>query len=127
MKVSRWLRTLSSRDERVATVSLAAAACGALATVPVSTPLRGVVLLAFVLTGVGSAVMCWIDLPAAVTMAAVVGISIAALTAVAVVMAWLEFWYPVPSCLIVAALAALSGAIRLRTLRDPATEADPTW
>lgn len=127
MIVIRWLRALSSRDEKVAAMAVAAAACGALAAVPMPAPLRGLALLAFLLAGVGSAVMCWIDLPVAATMAAVVGISIASLMAVAVAMAWLQFWHPVPSCLLIAVLVAASGFARLRTLRGPIAEADPTW
>ena len=128
MKVIDWrtaVSGLSGRDERIAATAVGAAACGALATVPAPPAVRAVLLLVFVLSGVGSAVMCWVDLPAAVTVAAVVGISIASLMAVAVAMAWLQFYHPVPSCLLIAAGVAASGLLRLHTLRTPG--ADRPW
>lgn len=107
---------LSSRDQSVAAATVAAGACGALASAPLPPALRVLPLLVFMLTGVGCAVMCWIDMPTAPTVAAVVGISLAAMMAVAVTMAWMQFWHPVPSCLILASLTTASGLIRLRTL-----------
>jgi hypothetical protein len=128
MTLMQVLRTFSIRDEKVAALAVVAAVCGALAAVPVPSGMRALPLLVFVLAGPGCAVMCWVDLPPAVTTAAVVGISIAALMAVAVVMAWLQFWHPVASCLIFAAVVAASGLIRLWTLRAVVTETgSPSW
>ncbi|MGE2731545.1 hypothetical protein ACQI4F_18875 [Mycolicibacterium vaccae] len=111
----------------MAATAVGAAMCGALATVPVQSPLRAVLLLVFVLAGVGSAVMCWMDYPVAVTVAAIVGISVASLMAVAVAMAWLQFFHPVPSCLLIAALVAASGLFRLHTLRVPTGRVVSSW
>jgi hypothetical protein len=79
--------------------------------------------MVFVLTGVGSAGMCWVDLPPAVTVAAVVGISVTYVVALATAMTWLDVWYPIPSCLISSVLVAASGLARLRTLQKVTTEA----
>lgn len=116
MTLIHRLRTTSGHDELVAMVAVMAGICGALSAVPAPSSLRVLPILVFMLVGAGSAVMCWIDLPPAVTVAAVVGISIASMMAIAVTMAWLEFWHPKWSCLILAGLVAASGAARLLTL-----------
>ncbi len=108
------LQALSGRDESVAALGLIAACCGALAAIPVHTPLRGALLLPFLLVGPGAAVMCRIDMPTAPTVAAIIGVSISAVTAVAVAMAWLRVWQPVAACLLLAAAIAGSCLFRLR-------------
>lgn len=127
MLVIDWLRTLSRREQKVAAVAMIAAVCGALAAIPVPSPWRAVPLLIFLLVGPGSAVMCWVDLPPAPTIAATVGISLAAFMAVAVAMAWLQFWHPVPGCLLIAAIVAASGLSRLRTSPGSLAEASRSW
>lgn len=115
MNVARRFTTVSSQAEVVAKSALVAGVCGVLSTVPISPPLQALLLLVFVLAGPGSAVMCWIDFPPAVTVAAVVGISVASVLALAVATAWLAVWLPIPSCLLLSAVAMTSGFARLRT------------
>jgi CHASE2 domain-containing sensor protein len=111
----------------VAKSALACGACGLLSTVPVSSALQGVLLLVFMLAGPGSAAMCWVDLPPAVTVAAVIGVSVATVFALSVAMAWLGWWLPVPSCLLLSVLAITSGLLRLRALRRTATGSRRPW
>ncbi|OAN36802.1 hypothetical protein [Mycolicibacterium iranicum] len=127
MTVVKRLLELSGRHEWVAALGVIAALCGALATVPVQTPLRAVLLLGFLLVGPGAAVMCWIYMPASATIAAVVGISIASVAALSVTMAWLRFWHPVPLTLTLSAAVAAGCLIRLRGLHNTASTGDPTW
>ncbi|CAN3129387.1 hypothetical protein ACNUDN_15785 [Mycobacterium sp. smrl_JER01] len=117
MAVGR-LRPVALRARAVAVTAAISGGCGLLSVVPVLPALQAVLLLVFILSGVGSAVMCWVELPPAATIAAVVGLSIAAMMAVAVTMAWLQVWYPVPSCLVIGALVSASGAARLRLLHN---------
>ena len=88
---------------------------------PFSPAIQSLLLMVFVLTGVGSAAMCWVDLPPAVTVAAVVGISMASVVALSTAMLWLGVWHPIPSCLLLSALVAVSGFARLRALRKATT------
>ena len=108
--------------EIVAKSAIVAGLCGALSTVPVSSPVRALLLLVLVLVGVGSAAMCWVDLPPAITAAAVVGFSVTAVMSLAVVMAWLGVWYPTPSCLLVSIVVVICGFARLKKLQTPTAE-----
>lgn len=119
------LKTAPRHDGIVATVAVITGVCGVLAVIPAPPALRVLPILVFMLGGAGSAVMCWIDLPAAVTTAAVLGISIASMMALAVAMAWLEFWHPVWSCLILALIVTASGTLRLQAIRRPSAAGRP--
>ncbi|MCI4674458.1 hypothetical protein [Candidatus Mycolicibacterium alkanivorans] len=119
--------TPGEHADAVAKVAIYAAACGILSTVPVWPPLQALLLLVFLLTGPGSALMCWAALPPAVTVAAVVGLSVSSVLATAVAMAWVPFWGPVPSCLVLSAAVITSGLVRLRALRKPVTESATPW
>ncbi|MBI3224030.1 MAG: hypothetical protein HYZ39_03110 [Mycolicibacterium cosmeticum] len=104
-------------SELVAKTAAVAGVCGILSTVPVAPVLQALFLLLLVLAGVGSAVMCWVDLPPAPLFAALVGISITSAMSLAVVMAWIGVWYPVVSCLLLSAGVLCSGLLRARSLR----------
>lgn len=117
MNVGRRLMTAASQEEVVAKAALVAGVCGGLSTVPFAPPLQALLLLVFVLAGPGSAVVCWLEFPPAVTVAAVVGISVASVLALAVATAWMAVWLPIPSCLLLSAVGVTSGFARLRNLR----------
>jgi hypothetical protein len=120
-------KTPAEQADFVAKAAIAAGALGIVSTVPVWSPLQGLLLLVFLLTGPGSALMCWVALPPAVTVAAVVGLSVSSVLATAVAMAWVPFWGPVPSCLLLSAVVIISGFVRLRALRKPVTESATPW
>lgn len=111
----------------VAIVAIIAGVCGVLSTVPVLFGLQAVLLVAFMLAGPGSAVMCRVDLPPAVTVAAVLGISVTSVFSLSVVMAWLGVWYPTWSCVLMSLLVMVSGGGRLRTLRTSMAKAGRPW
>jgi hypothetical protein len=117
----------TGQTELVADAAIAAGAMGLLSTMPVWPPLQAVLLLVFTLTGPGSAGMCWAALPPAVTVAAVVGLSVAAVLGASVAMAWVPFWGPIPSCLLLSSAVVLSGVLRLRALRKPSPEGAVSW
>ena len=108
-------------------IAIAVGTCGILSTVPIWSPLQALLLLVFLLTGMGSAAMCWVALPPAVTVAAVVGLSVASVLAVAVIMAWVPFWGPIPSCLLLSAVAISSGFTRLWVSRKPVRKSAIPW
>jgi CHASE2 domain-containing sensor protein len=114
--------TALRQAEIVAKSAIIAGFCGALSTVPFSSTLQALLLLVLVLVGAGSAAMCWVDLPPAVTVAAVLGISMVLMLSLSVIMAWLGVWYPIPSCLLLSTVIVLCGYARLRTLRTKMVE-----
>ena len=118
-------RTTATRQaEIVAKLAIAAGVCGALSTVPFSSTVQSLLLLVLALVGAGSAAMCWVDLPPAVIVAAVLGISIISVLSLSVVMAWLGMWNAIPSCLLLSAVVVVCGYARLRTLRTSTAEPD---
>jgi CHASE2 domain-containing sensor protein len=123
--VATYRSTVSTQygSELVAKTAVVAGICGILSTVPVAPVLQALCLLLLVLTGVGSAVMCWVDLPPAPLFAALVGISITSAMSLAVVMAWVGIWYPVVSCLLLSAGVLCSGCFRVRSLRRTSVKA----
>lgn len=118
--------TLTGRHLLVARAAVVAAVCGAASAVPVPSEIRALPLLVFVIVGPGSAVMSWLDFPGGATMAGIVGISTTSMMALAAAMAWLQFWHPGPSCLVLAAVVAASGIARIRALQKQ-SETSGTW
>ena len=103
----------------LAGLAVIAGVSGALSIIPFSSVLlRSILLMVFLLAGVGSAVLCWLDLPSGAAVAGVIGLSVAAVIALATSMVWLRIWYPVPSCLVLSFTVASIGLIRLWTLKD---------
>lgn len=127
MMVIDRLRTVSGRDEVIAMVAVCAGVCGGMAVLPVPPVLRAVPLIAFMLVGVGSAVMCWVDMPPAPSIAAVLGVSIASMMAFSVVMAWLQFWHPLLFVLGIGGIVTGSGLLRLRALGHPIVGGSRSW
>ena len=91
---------------------------GVLSTLPVSAPARIVLLIILVLTGPGSALLCWLSLSGSAAVAGVIGVSMATVTALACSLLWLNLWYPVLSCLILSISVLAIGLVRLWTLRN---------
>jgi hypothetical protein len=90
---------------------------GILSTLPVSAPAQIVLLTILVLTGAGSALLCWLSLSGSVAVAGVFGVSVATVTALPCSLLWLNLWHPVVSCLILSVSVLASGLVRLWTLR----------
>jgi hypothetical protein len=99
-------------------VAIVAGGAGMLATQLTSPAVQATLLMVFMSVGVGSAVMCWINLPVGATIAGTVGLSIAAVSGVASQMVHLRQWHPSTSCFLLAAVVTIAGVVRLRTLRD---------
>src|SRR5262249_43059568 len=87
---------------------------GLLSTVPSWPAVQAVLLTILVLTGAGSAVMCWVRLPPAAAVAAVVGVSVAAVVALATSLIWLGLWHPAVSCAALSIVVFASGLCRLQ-------------
>jgi hypothetical protein len=109
----------------LARLAVIAGASGTLSAIPFSSALQSVLLMVLLIAGVGSAVLCWSDLPRGAAVAGVIGLSISAVIALATLMVWLQIWYPVPSCLVLALVVASSGLIRLWTLQETGGNAGP--
>src|SRR6476620_11559900 len=78
----------------LARLAVIAGVSGALSTVPFSSVLlRSILLMVLLVAGVGCAVLCWLDLPTGATLAGVIGVSVAAVIALATSMVWLQIWY----------------------------------
>lgn len=110
---------VGDQDTWIAKLAVFAGACGVLSTLPLGTVPSTLLLLALVFCGGGSAVACWLDLPTVAAIAGIVGLSVGAIIAVATAMAWLGAWYPIPSCLVLSAVVAASGGLRLRMASAP--------
>lgn len=100
-----------SQQQVLALMAVAAGVAGALSTAPIGAWPRAVCLLAFVTGGVGSAVMCWLDVPPPAALAGVVGLSLGAVVAVSTSLAWLRGFNPTASCLTLATLVVASGGL----------------
>ncbi len=94
-----------------------AGASGALSSIPTTPVLQALLLVVFSVAGIGSAALCWLDLPAPAAIAGVIGLSIAGVIALATSMAWLKFWAPTPSCAVISLLVATVGLLRLWHLK----------
>jgi hypothetical protein len=98
---------------------------GALSVIPFSSVLQSVLLVVLLIVGVGSAVLCWLELPSGAAVAGVIGLSVATVIALATSMVWLRVWYPVPSCVVLSLIVASVGFIRLWTLRELGGRPEP--
>jgi hypothetical protein len=111
------LQAAPTAPQVLALLAVFAGTSGALSTLSASPVLRSILLMLFLLTGVGSAILCWLELPIGATVAGVIGLSLAAVIAVATAMVWLQTWYPAPSCLALSLIVVSTGLIRLWTFR----------
>ena len=103
----------------LARLAVIAGASGALSTIPISSVLlRSILLMVLLVAGVGSAVLCWVELPTGAAVAGVVGVSVGAVIALATSMVWLHVWYPVVSCVATSFAVVSVGLIRLWTLKE---------
>ena len=107
----------------LARVAVIAGVLGALSTAPLSPVLQSIALLVFMSAGVGSAALCWSDLPGGAMVAGVIGLSVAAVMGTATQMASFGIWYPVQSCLVMSSIVATAGLIRLWALRKTGARA----
>jgi small basic protein len=107
------VRESLSQQQVLAVGAVASAALGALSTAPIGTWARAVFLMVFVAVGVGSAVMCWLDVPAPAAIAGVVGLSVGGVMALSTSLAWLGGFRPAVSCWVLAAVVAMSGGARV--------------
>lgn len=107
----------------LAYLAVAAGVAGVLSTLPLGALTRALLLLMFLVSGVGSAVLCWVKLPLGAVTAGVVGLSIGGMILVSTTSVWLRWWHPTTICLTVSALVAVGGAARLRTAQQRARHA----
>lgn len=101
----------------LAAIAVATGVAGAVSAVPTYPPVQAILLLAFIVMGPGSAILCWLELPNPARIAGVIGVSLAVVTMLATSLAWLNVWYPVASCVAASVLVAAIGLVRLRMLR----------
>jgi hypothetical protein len=109
-------RFLSTQPKILAQLAVIAGVSGAVSAIPISPVLQSVLLIVFSFAGIGSAALCWLELPTAATVAGVIGLSWAGVIAFATSMAWLQLWYPVPGCLLLSLTVAAIGLVRLWSL-----------
>ena len=106
-------------------LAIVAGLCGLGSTLPIGPAGRAILLLVLLVSGDGSAVICWLDLPGAAAAAGVVGGSIAAVIGTSTALAWLHWWQPTVSCLVLSSAVLVSGLARVATLGRRAEA--PTW
>lgn len=104
----------------LAVLAVTAGLAGILSTLPLFTPVRVVMLTILVLTGAGSALLCWLSLSDSAAVAGVIGVSVATVIAVSSSLLWLNLWYPVPGCLMLSVGVLVVGSVRLWALWDEA-------
>lgn len=105
----------------LAILAVAAGLCGVAATIPVHPVLQAVLLLVLLVAGAGSAVMSWVEVPAAAAVAGVIGLSVAAVVGTSTALAWLHLWQPTTSCLALSIAVLIGGALRIALLRRTRT------
>ena len=79
---------------RLADAALVAALCGLLGLIPLPTPVRAVLVAAFVFVGPGAAITTWVHIPRRLLPAAVVTLSMSVTTIVAIGAMWSYRWSP---------------------------------
>ncbi len=108
----------ASQARLLATLAVIAGLSGMLSMLPVPAPARAVLLLILMLTGAGSALLCWVSLSGAAAVAGVLGVSVATVIALSCSQLWLNLWHPVLSCVMLSVGVLATGLVRLRTLRN---------
>jgi CHASE2 domain-containing sensor protein len=117
-----------ARQQRIlGIVAAVAGVCGAASTIPFGAALQGILLLVLFVSGAGSAVMSWVDVPPAAAVAAAIGLSVAAVVGISTALAWLHWWKPTASCLVLSLAVLLAGVARVTVLHRRRTQAAPTW
>jgi hypothetical protein len=122
--VTTWWGTLlvrrpfapTSQARVLARLAVIAGLSGMLSTLPVPAPARAVLLTILVLTGAGSALVCWLSLSGPTAVAGVLGVSVATVIALTCSQLWLNLWHPVVSCLLLSVGVLATGLVRLRAL-----------
>ena len=95
---------------RLADAALVAAVCGLMGLIPLPSPVRAVLVAAFVFVGPGAAITTWVHLPRRLLPAAAVTLSMSATTIVAIGAMWSYRWNPT-GILVVGALAVAASSI----------------
>jgi len=116
-----------TQQRTLGVVAVVAGACGAASTVPVGAAVQAVLLLILLVCGAGSAVMCWVDVPPGAAVAGVIGLSVAAVVGTSTALAWLHWWQPTVSCLVLSTAVVVGGAVRVVSLHRRRTQAAPSW
>ena len=106
----------TSQARVLAKLAVFAGLSGMLSTLPVYAPARVVLLTILVLTGAGSALLCWLGLSGPAAVAGVLGVSVATVIALTCSQLWLNLWNPVVSALLLSVGVLTTGWVRLRAL-----------
>jgi hypothetical protein len=101
----------------LAKASVLAGFAGMAASIPGSPVVQSVLLLIVLTFGAGSAILCWVEIPATAACAGVIGLSLAAVVIGTTALARWDFWYPTASCMILSTGLACCGFLRLWNLR----------
>lgn len=127
MTESKAVIGVAARQRRLAVVAVVAGVCGAASTVPVGATVQAVLLLVLLVCGAGSAVMSWTDVPPAAAVAGVIGLSVAAVVGTSTALAWLHWWQPTLSCLVLSAAVVVTGAVRVVLLHRRRPQEASSW
>jgi hypothetical protein len=103
-----------------------AGAAGALSAIPTTPLLQALLLVIFSVAGIGSAALCWLDLPTPAAISGVIGLSVAGVIALTTSITWLKIWAPIPSCLVASLTVATVGLLRLRKLNGEGDNPQPS-
>lgn len=122
----RSMRDTVRQPQLLAQLAVLAGAAGVLSSIPTTPVLQAMLLIVFSVAGIGSAALCWLDLPRPAAVAGVIGLSMAGVIALATSMNWLKFWAPTPSCVVISLLVAAVGVLRLWYLRNENDVASPS-
>jgi hypothetical protein len=104
----------------LAVLAVVAGLAGILSTLPWPAPVRVVLLTTLLLTGAGSALLCWLSLSDSAAVAGVIGVSVATVIAFSSSLLWLNLWHPVLSCVMLSVGVLAVGSVRLWTLWNEA-------
>ena len=113
----RSIQNSAHQPRTLAQLAVLAGTSGGLSAIPTTPVLQALLLVVFSVAGIGSAALCWLDLPAPAVIAGVIGLSVAGVIALATSMAWLKFWAPTASCVVITLLVATIGLLRWWQLR----------
>lgn len=117
-------RSPAAHRQPTALAALVASVAGLLAAVPIlPPPLRGVLLLAFVVTGPGSAVLLWTSLPHNLRLSVTPALGLATVLGATTIVAFAGWWSPITLLVILAALSGGSAVVGLLVQRSQ--EVDP--
>lgn len=99
-----------ARPSRPADLAAVGAAAGYLALLPLPSPVRALLVIAFVALGPGGAVLTWVDIPLRTRVSTVPVLGMSIMTIITIAAMWSSLWNPI-GILVLAALAVTASSV----------------